>query len=93
MTTEFPIDWVGFTPSQKRQLQSRCGRFSGKVHKGDPGEPGGIWIYANDIRTFKEHWAVEMDFPSLDELARLATEVVTSAAQQWKEMTAPTIAG
>jgi hypothetical protein len=96
MTTEFAIEWVGFTSSEKRQLKSRwarlrfwpgfCARFSGKVYKGDPGEPGGIWIYANDVRRFREHWSVGMDFPSVDELVRMAAEVVTRAAMQYREI-------
>jgi hypothetical protein len=42
---------------------------------------------ANDIRTFRQHWFVGIDFPSLDELVRMSAEVVSSAAEQWREMT------
>jgi hypothetical protein len=44
------------------------------------------------FRTLKGQLPVEIDFQNLDELARMAVAVVTSAAQQWKETTAPTVA-
>ncbi len=96
MTTEFAIEWSGFTSSEKRQLRTRwvqlrfnpefCAQFSGKTYKGAPGEPGGIWIYPNDVRRFEKHWGIEVDFRSLNELIRMAGEVVEGAARQWERM-------
>jgi hypothetical protein len=98
MTAEFAIEWVGFTLGEKRQLRSRwamlrfspefSARFSGRVENGDPGKPAIIFISANDVRTFREHWTMGMDFQNLNELIGKSTEVVTCATQQWKEMAA-----
>lgn len=97
MTTEFPLEWDGFTADEKRQLKPRwarlrfpaefCARFSGKICKGTPGQPSDISISANDIRTFREHWSAKFDFSSLDELVKMAGDGVTKAAQKWREMT------
>ena len=92
---------MGWFPlERKAKLQSRwarlqfppefCGRFSGRIDKGAPGECGGIWIHANDIRTFTEHRTAELDFSSLEELITMAERFATQAAQEWQLMTAST---
>jgi hypothetical protein len=94
MTTEFLIEWVGFTPNEKQRLRARwarltfpaefCARFAGRVHKGAPVESGGIWIQATALSTFTEYWSEELNLRNLDEFVTTAAEVVIGAAQRWK---------
>jgi hypothetical protein len=78
LTPEFPIDWKGFNASEKRKLTTRwarlsfppelCAKISGQVSKGAPGQPGSIFVHANDLKTFTENFQVEVDFSGIDDL-------------------------
>jgi hypothetical protein len=89
MSTEFPIEWEGFTASERQRLRRLWSRrefsfppeffaqFSGKIYKGAAGEAGGFHFAANDLRVFREHLSGEVDFTSLENLADLTANLVT----------------
>jgi hypothetical protein len=91
MSTEFVVEWNGFAANERRKLKTLwsrfqfppefCSRFAAQVYKGEPGE-GGIFIQAKDLGVFREHWTVELGFSSLEDLARLAADVVLDASKQ-----------
>jgi len=89
MSTEFPIEWEGFTSPERQRLKTLWSRrqfsfppeffaqFSGKIYKGAAGEAGGFHFAANDLRVFREHLSGEVDFSSLENLVDLTAGLVT----------------
>jgi hypothetical protein len=93
MTTELRVEVIGFPSNEEQRLKSRwarlqfpaefCKRFFARVDRGAAGEPGGIWVEANDdicIFTF-----AELDFSSVDDLVTKAEGFVKQFARRWKE--------
>lgn len=87
MTTELPIEWEGFTTSERQQLKTRWSRvhfspeftakFRGTITKGSPGEPGYFSFEANDLTFFREHYTGSLNFTNLDEVIKLTAELAT----------------
>jgi hypothetical protein len=90
MNTGFAVEWKSFTIGERRKLKrlwSRyqfpadfCSRFAANVYRGAPGEPGGIWVYANGPKVFREHWSAELGFSTLEDLVQMASTVVLHAS-------------
>ena len=87
MTTEFPIEWEGFTAHELQRLKTRWSRlqfspeftrhFRGSISKGSPGEPGVFMFEANDLTFFGEHYSGHIGFEDLDELVDSTAQLAT----------------
>jgi hypothetical protein len=81
MTSEFPIEWEGFTASERQRLKAKWSRvqfpaeftskFRGSISKGAPGEDGFFHFEANDLTFFSEHFSGGIGFSSIDELVEM----------------------
>lgn len=94
MISEFPIKWDGFTASEKCKLQKLwsglhfpaefCANFAGEVSKGEPGQPGFVFIQANELEVFRNHLTLAIDeYASLEHLVEA---VQTTADRFWESV-------
>jgi hypothetical protein len=87
MITEFPIEWEGFTASERQRLKTKwskiqfapefTAKFQGSIAKGEPGEDGMFHFEAKDLKFFREHFSGGIGFSDFDELIELTHELAT----------------
>jgi hypothetical protein len=88
MTTEFAIEWEGFTGGERERLKTQWSRiqfspkftakFQGSISKGSPGAAGFFHFEAKDLRFFREHFSGEVAFTDLNELVESTAELATT---------------